>query len=275
MNAVGLIAGGGRLPFVAAAEARAQGRRVVAVGIRGETDPALAEAVDALHWVRLGQLGAVVKHLQRAGANEALMVGRVAITHLFSAIRPDLLGARVLLRARDRRGDSLLEAIVEILHSEGIRVLETPPFLGPVMVHAGLVTRRAPSASERKDIALGRGIARQIAALRIGQTVVVKRGTVVAVESVEGTDAAIRRGGDLGRGGVVVVKVARADQDLRFDLPTIGPETLTALRDARATALAVDAGRTLLLERERFIAEADSLHLAVVAGEESPRPEAA
>ncbi len=265
MNAVGIIAGGGRLPFVAAAEARAQGRRVVAVAIRGETDPALGDAVDAIHWVRLGQLGAVVKHLRREGATEALLLGKVAITHLFSAIRPDLMMARTLLKARDLRGDSLLEAIVDMLESEGIRTLETPPFLGPLLVTAGVMTRRTPNGSERRDIALGRDVARQIAALRIGQTVVVKRGTIVAVESVEGTDAAVRRGGELGRGGVVVVKVARADQDPRFDLPTIGPETLTALRDARATALAVEAGRTLLLERERFVADADALRLAVVA----------
>jgi DUF1009 family protein len=133
------------------------------------------------------------------------------------------------------------------------------------LVQAGVLTRRAPTQDERKDIALGREVARQIAGLRIGQTVVVKRGTVVAVESVEGTDAAIRRGGELGRGGVVVVKVARADQDLRFDLPTLGPDTLHALREASATALAVEAGRALLLDRERFVAGADALDLAVVA----------
>jgi len=265
MNAVGIIAGSGRLPFVAAAEARAQGRRVVAVGIQGETDPSLGDVVDVLHWVRLGQLGGVVKRLRREGVTEALLLGKVRITHLFSNIRPDLLGARVLFKARDLRGDSVLEAMVQVLGDEGIRILETPPFLGPLLVRAGVLTRRAPSEHERSDIALGRDVARQIAGLRIGQTVVVKRGTIVAVESVEGTDAAIRRGGELGRGGVVVVKVARTDQDLRFDLPTVGPETLNSLRDAAATALALDAGRTLLLDREGFVAGADALDLAVVA----------
>ena len=266
MNPIGIIAGGGRLPFVAAAEARAQGRRVVAVGLRGETDPALAEVVDALHWVRLGQLGAVVKSFRREGVREALLLGKVDITHLFSRIRPDLLGARVLFKARDLRGDSVLEAIVETLRGEGITILETPPFLTPLMLQAGLLTRRAPSGQEQRDITLGREVGRQIAGLRIGQTVVLKNGTVVAVESVEGTDAAIRRGGQLARGGVVVVKVARADQDLRFDLPTIGSETLAALRDAAATALALDAGRTLVLDREQFVRGADALNLAVVAG---------
>jgi DUF1009 family protein len=265
MNAVGIIAGSGRLPFVAAAEARARGLRVVAIGVRGETDPALADQVDALHWVRFGQFGAAVKNLRREGVTDALLLGKVDITHLFSKFRPDLLGARVLLKARDFRGDSLLEAIVAILDGEGIRVLETPPFLGPVLLPPGVLTRRAPSAREQKDIRLGREIARQIAGLRIGQTVVLKQGTVVAVESVEGTDAAIRRGGELGRGGVVVVKVGRTDQDLRFDLPTIGPDTLGSLQDARATALALEAGRSLLVDRERFVAGANALGLAVVA----------
>jgi DUF1009 family protein len=265
MSAVGIIAGGGRLPFVAAGEARVQGRRVIAVGIRGETDPSLAEVVDAMHWVRLGQLGAVVKCFRGEGVTEALLLGKVDIRHLFSKVRPDLFGARVLFKARDLRGDSVLEAIVEALGAEGIRILETPPFLGPLLVQAGVLTRRAPTPDERKDIALGREIARQIAGLRIGQTVVVKRGTVVAVESVEGTDAAIRRGGQLARGGVVVVKVARADQDLRFDLPTLGPDTLHALQDASATALALDAGRTLLLDRDRFVTGADAMSVTVIA----------
>jgi DUF1009 family protein len=265
MEALGIIAGSGRLPFVAAAEARGQGLRVVAVAVREEADLALAGHVDAIHWVQLGQLGAVVRALQAEDVTEAVLLGKVEITHLFSRVRPDILGAKVLLKARDLRGESILEAMVEALGDAGIRILETPRFLGPLLVPAGQLTRRGPTAREQRDIALGREVARQIARLKIGQTVVLKQGTVVAVESVEGTDAAIRRGGALGRGGVVVVKVSRPDQDLRFDLPTVGPETLTALQEADATALALDAGRTLLLERERFAAEADGLGLAVVA----------
>jgi UDP-2,3-diacylglucosamine hydrolase len=265
MEALGIIAGSGQLPFVAAAEARAQGLRVVAVAVREEADATLADHVDAIHWVRVGQLGAVVRALRAEQVTDAILLGKVEITRLFSKVRPDLLGAKVLLKARDLRGDSILEAIVETLAAEGIRILETPPFLGPVLLKAGRLTRRAPTARERKDIALGREIARQIAALHIGQTVVVKNGTILAVESVEGTDAAVRRGGELGRGGVVVVKVSRPGQDLRFDLPTVGIETLSALREASATALALDAERTLLLQRERFVAEADALDLTVMA----------
>jgi DUF1009 family protein len=265
MEALGILAGGGRLPFIAAAEARRQVLRVVAVAIKDETDPTLATQVDAIHWVRLGQLGAVVRAFHEERVTDAVMLGKVEITRLFSRVRPDLLMAKVLLKARDQRGDSLLEAIVGALAAEGIRILEIPRFLGPLLVPVGRLSRRGPTAREQQDIALGRDIARQIAALRIGQTVVLKQGTVLAVESAEGTDAAIRRGGELGRGGVVVVKVSRTDQDLRFDLPTVGPETLSALRDASATAFALDAGRTLLLDREGFVAGADELDLAVVA----------
>jgi hypothetical protein len=265
MRAIGIIAGSGQLPFVAAREARARGLRVVAVGVEGETDPRLAEAVEAMHWVRLGQFGAAANALKREGVAETLLLGKIAITHLFRRMRLDYLGAKVLLRARDRRGDSLLEAAVQVLADAGIRVLETPQFLASVLVPAGRLTRRGLRRAERQDVAFGREIARQIAALGIGQTLVLKRGTILAVESVEGTDAAICRGGALGGGGVVVVKVARPDQDLRFDLPTIGAETLAALQAAGATALALDAGRSLLLDRERFVAGANALDLAVVA----------
>ena len=265
MGSLGIIAGSGQLPFVAAAEARRQGLRVVAVAIREEADPRLAEHVDALHWVRVGHLGATVRALKQEGVTEVVLLGKVEITRLFSRGLPDLMGAKLLLKAKDLRGDSILEALVETLDGQGVRVLETPRFLGPAVLSAGQLTRRGPTAREQRDIALGREIARQIASLRIGQTVVLKSGTVLAVESVEGTDAAIRRGGELGQGGVVVVKVSRPNQDLRFDLPTMGPQTLEALRDASATALALDAGRSLLLGREQFVAGADALDLAVVA----------
>jgi UDP-2,3-diacylglucosamine hydrolase len=265
MDAIGIIAGSGRLPFVAAAEARAQGRRVVVVGLEGVTDPALGAAVDAMTWVHLGQVGALVRALRDEGVVDVLLLGKVEITNLFSQVRPDLLGAKLLLKARDLRGDTLLEALIGGLVAEGLHVRETPPFLGPLCIRPGQLSRRSPGARERQDLRLGWEVARQIASLRIGQTVVIKHGVVLAVESVEGTDAAVRRGGALGRGGVVVVKVGRPDQDLRFDLPTIGPETLPALQEAGATALGLDAAHILLLERETFLREAERLDLAVVA----------
>jgi DUF1009 family protein len=265
MDSIGIIAGGGQLPAIAAGEARAQGRRVVVVGLDGVTDPALAQSVDAFHWVRIGQMGAVVRAFRAEGVRDAILLGKVEITNLFTKIRPDLLGAKVLLKAKDLRGDTLLEAIIETLAAEGICIRETPAFLTPLMVRPGILGRRSPTPQELQDLRLGREVARQIAALRIGQTVVVKHGTVLAVESVEGTDAAIRRGGQLGQGGVVVVKVGRPDQDLRFDLPTIGLATLPVLREVGVRALGLDAGHILLLDRARFLEEADAMGLSVVA----------
>src|SRR5574341_2230497 len=162
MEALGILAGGGRLPFIAAVEARAQGLRVVAVAIREETDPELAAQVNAIHWVRVGQLGAVVRALHAERVTEAILLGKVELTRLFSRARPDLLMAKVLLRSRDLRGDSLLVSIVDALTAEGIRVLETPRFLGPLLVPAGRLTRRGPTAREQQDITLGRHIARQV-----------------------------------------------------------------------------------------------------------------
>lgn len=265
MGGLGIIAGCGPLPFIVAREARAQGRRVVAVGLREETDPALAGSVDAIHWIGVGQLGGLIRALKRERVAEAVMVGKVHLTHLFSRVRPDLKGALLFLKVPDLRGDTLLEAIADELARQGIRLLDCSAYLGPVLTRPGVLTRRAPSPQEQADIAFGREMARAIAALRIGQTVVVRQRTVVAVESVEGTDAAIRRGGELANGGVVVVKVSRPGQDMRFDLPTVGPETLRALREARATALALDAGRSLLLEREAVLAEADAAGITIVA----------
>ena len=265
MERVGIIAGSGQLPFVAARQARAQGLRVVAAAIRGEAAPELAGEVDALHWVGVGQLGRLIHVLQSEGVADAVMVGKIRLTWLFRHVRPDLRALWLLWRVRDRRGDTLLEAVAGQLERAGITLLDCRRFLGPILAPRGVLTRRAPNRREREDIAFGRDIARGVAALRLGQTVVVRRGTVVAVESVEGTDACIRRGGGLARGGVVVVKATRPDHDMRFDLPVVGPDTAAALRDAGATAMALEAERTLLLEREATVAAADAAGIALVA----------
>jgi hypothetical protein len=196
---------------------------------------------------------------------DAIMVGKIRLTWLFQRVRPDLRALWLLWRLRDRRGDSILEAVAAELEGAGITLLDCRRFLGPILAPRGVLTRRAPTRREREDIAFGREVARGVAALRVGQTVVLRRGTVVAVESVEGTDACIRRGGGLARGGVVVVKATRPDQDMRFDLPVVGPGTVVALRDAGATAMAVEAERTLLLEREATVGAADTAGIALVA----------
>lgn len=264
-DALGLIAGCGPLPLIAAREAKARGLRVVAVALREETDPALEGIADRTAWVSVGQLGALLRAFRREGVTEAIMVGKVQMTHLFGRIRPDLRGARLFARLRDRRGDAILEGVADELAKEGITLRPSTDFLGGILLGQGVLTRRAPTAAEREDIRFGREIARTIAALKIGQTVVVRRGTVVAVESIEGTDAAIRRGGALAKEGVVVVKASRPDHDFRFDVPVIGQSTVEALREVRGRALAVEAGRTLCLDREKMVAVADEGGIAIIA----------
>jgi len=263
--ALGLIAGSGPLPLIAAREAKTRGLRVVAVALREETDPALEGVADRTGWIRVGQLGALLRTFRREGVTEAIMVGKVQMTHLFGRVRPDLRGARLFARLRDRRGDAILEGVAEELAKEGITLRRCTDFLGGILLAPGVLTRRAPTASEREDIRIGREIARTIAALKIGQTVVVKRGTVVAVESIEGTDAAIRRGGALGKDGVVVVKASRSDHDFRFDVPVIGRSTVEVLREVRGRVLAVEAGRTLCPDREEMVALADEGGITIIA----------
>ncbi len=265
MEKLGIIAGAGHLPFIAAREAKAQGLKVVAVAIKEAASPELAACVDTFQWVGAGELGRLIKVLKKEQVSDVVMLGKVPLTLLFSGVKPDLRGALLYLRLKDRRGDSILEGVAEELRKEGITLHEIPRFLSSIVLQKGILTRRGPNEEEWRDIHFGRGIAKAIAALRIGQTVVVKAGTILAVEAAEGTDEAIKRGGDLGRGGIVVVKVSRPDQDLRFDLPVVGLGTVTALCEARATALALDAGRTLLLDKDDVVREAEAAGITIVA----------
>jgi len=265
MERLGIIAGGGPLPIIAAREARAQGLKVVAVAIEEAASSDLADEVDAISWVGAGQLGRLMEALRREQVADAVMLGKIPLTILFSRFKADLRGILFILKLKDRRGDSILSALGDVLTTEGITLHDCRRFLSSIVISKGLLTARAPGAEEQRDISFGREIARAIAGLRIGQTVVVKRRTVLAVESIEGTDATIRRGGALGKGGVVVVKVGRPDQDMRFDLPVVGPDTVAALEEAGATALGLDADQTLMLERDRVIMTADRLGLAIVA----------
>lgn len=265
MSRIGIIAGSGPLPLLAAREAKAAGRMVVVVAIREEADPALEAVADRLHWVGVGQLGGLIRALKRDGVNEAVMVGKVRMSHLFTRVRPDVRGSLLYLRLKDRRGDSIMEGVAQELERAGISLLECTRFLSGVLVEHAVLTRRAPTPREWEDIRFGQEIARTVAQSKIGQTVVVKNGTVLAVEAIEGTDAAVRRGGELGREGVVVVKACRPEHDFRFDVPVIGPTTIAVLREVRGTALAVEAKRTLLLDREEALALADEAGIAVVA----------
>jgi DUF1009 family protein len=258
-----LIAGNGRFPFLVAAGARRAGRRVVAVAIREEASPELEDDVDELHWVGLGQLGRCIEALRAAGATEAVMAGQVKHRQIFSDVVPDLKMVGVLARLAFNNTDSLIGAVADALGREGIALLPSTVFLQDDLAREGGLTKRQPSRQERADIQYGRRVARTLAGLDLGQTAVVKDRAAVALEAMEGTDEVIRRAGRIAGPGCVVVKVAKPKQDLRFDVPVVGPGTVEAMREARAAVLAVDAGRTLLLDRAAFASTADAAGIAV------------
>jgi hypothetical protein len=260
---LGLIAGNGRFPFLAAAGARRAGRRVVAVALREETAPELEREVDELHWISLGQLGRGIELLQRAGAREAVMAGQVQHRQLFSDVVPDLKMIGLLARLALRNTDSLIGAVAEALEREGIRLLPSVAFLEDHLALAGPMTKRKPDAEERRDILYGQTVARTLAGMDLGQTAVVKGRAAVALEAMEGTDEVIRRAGRIAGPGTTVVKVSKPKQDMRFDVPVVGEGTLQAMREAGAGVLAVDAGRTLLIDRAAFLARADAERVAI------------
>jgi hypothetical protein len=261
---IGLIAGSGRLPLLFAESARRQGLRVFAVAHKGESDPALERAVDGVQWVRVGQIGKILDALKGAGVRRAAMAGGIAKVRFFSGARPDWLALKLVAQVRDFSDDKLLRFIAEVFEKEGVRIVPPSQFMPDRIARKGLYTRRAPGAGEQRDLEYGLQLARRFGELDIGQTVVVRQGIVLAVEAIEGTDACIRRGGELARGGAVVVKVAKPGQDTRFDLPAVGPETVRAMREAGATALGIEAGAALVLDEPELVRRADKAKVAVV-----------
>lgn len=268
MATLGLIAGRGRFPLHVARAARARGERVVAVGFHGETDPGLEAAVDRLERIHLGELGRLIELLGGAGVERTVMAGKVPKTHLYddpAALRPDARALALLARLPDRRDDTLLGAIADELAEEGLPLCPQPEVAPELFPGPGPLGRCVPTASQWADIAFGWPIARALGGLDVGQTVVVQERAVLAVEAIEGTDAAIARAGGLAPGGgSVAVKVAKPAQDPRFDMPALGLGTAKALVAARAGALAFEAGRTVVLDREALAREADAHRIAVV-----------
>lgn len=266
---LGLIAGNGRFPFLALRAARRLGRRVTVVAIREETDPRIAEEVGEdsaadLHWVSLGQLGRCIRLLKDAGVTQAVMAGQVRHTKLFAGVAPDLALLSVLRRIKARNTDALISAIADVLAEHGVELIDSTGLLQPLLAGSGPLTRRAPTGEEQADLEFGRRMADAVAALDVGQTIVVKDRAVVAVEAMEGTDEAIERAARLAGPGIRVVKVAKPNQDMRFDVPVIGMRTVQALRRARAAALSIDAGRTLVLDGDAVFEAADAAGVAVV-----------
>jgi len=262
----GLIAGNGDFPFLVLEGARSQGIEMAVIAIREEASPALERAAKRLHWVSLGELSRTIELLHQEGVKRAVMAGQVKHNKIFSAIRPDWKLAKLLFSLPSRNTDSLIGAVAKVLEDEGIELVNSTEFLGPLLPKEGVLTRRAPSAEETADMDYGRSIAHQIAGLDLGQTVVVRDCACIAVEAMEGTDETIERAGRIANGHrITVVKVSKPRQDMRFDVPVVGAKTIEVMRRCGATALAIDAGRTLLFERDALIAAADEAAIAVQA----------
>lgn len=266
---IGLIAGNGSFPVEFAKAAKEKGLTVIAVAHEGETLPELAEWADAVFWIKVGHLGKLITIFKEQGVRDVLMAGGIKKTRLFSGGLPDLRGAALLARLIAKKDDSLLRAVANELESEGITVRESTLYLDNLLAPAGVLTRRRPSAEEWKDIAFGWQMAKEIGRLDIGQTVVVKEQAVLAVEAIEGTDEAIRRGGRLCREGGVVVKICKPHQDLRFDLPATGPDTIASMREVKASCLAIEGGKTIMIQRDAVINEANKAGIAIVALDEN------
>lgn len=264
---IGLIAGNGRFPLVFAEAARRQGVRVVAVAHRGETEPDIESLVEGVTWIDAGQIGAMIDALKAAGVRHAVMAGGITKVRLFENFRPDERALALIARVGRIGDDGLLRALAAELESEGVTIVESTLYLGDVVPQPGVLTRRAPSEAEWRDVRHGLEVARAIGRFDIGQSVVIRQGTVVAIEGIEGTDATIRRAGSLVRGEFVVVKVCKPTQDRRFDLPAIGAQTVPTMCEAGGRVLAVEAGRTVMLDREAMIAAADAADLSIVAVE--------
>jgi UDP-2,3-diacylglucosamine hydrolase len=265
-NSWGLIAGNGRFPFLVLEGARSQGIDMAVIAIKEEADPDLGKLAQRLHWVSLGELSKTIDLLHQEGVTQAVMAGQVKHNKIFSAIRPDWKLTKVLFALPKKNTDSLIGAVAKVLQDEGIRLVDSTVFLKPLLPDAGVLTRRKPSPEEHADMAYGLSLARNLAAMDIGQTVVVSSQACIAVEAMEGTDETIARAARIAVGRpLVVVKVSKPKQDMRFDVPVVGLPTIATMKASGATALAIDAQRTLLFDREALIAAANDAGMAIEA----------
>jgi UDP-2,3-diacylglucosamine hydrolase len=262
----GLIAGNGRFPFLVLEGARSQGIEMAVIALKEEASPDLEKEAKRLHWVSLGELSKAIELMQREGVKHAVMAGQVKHNKIFSAIRPDWRLAKLLFSLPQKNTDSLIGAVAKVLQDEGIELVDSTLFLKPLLPEAGVLTRRAPNEHESADMEYGLGLARSIAGLDVGQTVVIAERACVAVEAMEGTDETIERASRFAQGKLlVVVKVSKPKQDMRFDVPVVGLPTVEAMKRAGATCLGIDAERTLLFDRAKLIEVADAAGIAIQA----------
>jgi DUF1009 family protein len=262
---IGLIAGNGRFPFLAAEEIKKAGNRIVAVALKEETDPAFENKVDKITWLPLGKFQKLIDFFKEEGINEALMAGQVKHTQLFAGLSLDLRAIKVLANLKNKKTDSILGAVADELLKEGIKLLPSHHFLKHLLPKKGLIAGPKILKKEKKDIDFGLPIAKQIAGLDIGQSIAVKDNCVLAVESIEGTNECIKRAASLGKQDIIVMKVSKPKQDWRFDIPVIGPETLNVMAEVKARVLAVEAEKTLMIDKEKLIEIANKNKISVVA----------
>ncbi len=265
MPSLGVIAGNGRFPLILIEAAQAEGVEIVAVAHAGETLSEIASLVPSLTWVRVGELGKIIEVLKSAGITQAVMAGGIHKAGALTHFQPDERGLAFISRLPSLKDDVILRGVAQELESEGIAVIESTRFLSSLIPQEGVLTAHSPDAQQWRDIRLGFAVAREIGRWDVGQSVVVKRGTVLAVEGVEGTNAAIHRGGELGGTGTVVVKVSKPQQDLRFDVPAVGPDTIAVMHEVGAVVLALEAGKTLMIEKPKLLQAAETCGISIVA----------
>ena len=278
---LGLIAGNGSFPLLLLDAARAQGAQVIVAAIKEETSPLIEKrGAAAVYWMSLGELSKLIDTFKKEGVQTAIMAGQVKHKQIFSSIRPDWRLAKILFSLTTRNTDSLIGAVAKVLEEEGIHLISSTSYLDPLLAKAGVLTQKQPSEAERKNIDYGRQVARHLAKYDIGQTVVIAESACVAVEAMEGTDATILRAGEIMKSlaqeqhsgdtvfsrALTVVKVAKPEQDMRFDVPVIGVKTIETMKQAGATCLSIDAGKCLLLDGDAIIHAADEAGIAIVAG---------
>jgi len=265
MTRLGLIAGNGRFPLIFAEAAQAEGVEIVAVAHEEETPVEITTLLPAVTWIKVGELGKMLDTFHRAGITQAIMAGGISKAGAFAHFQPDARGMAFISRLSSLKDDVILRGVAQELESEGITVIESTRFLSALLPQDGPLTTLEPDAQQWDDIRFGFTVAKEIGRWDIGQSVVVKRGTVLAVEGVEGTNATIRRGGTLGGAGTVIVKVSKPQQDLRFDVPAVGPETIAVMQEVKAAVLAVETGKTLVLDQPLLVQTANAVAIRVVA----------
>lgn len=262
---IGLIAGSGQFPLIFSKAAKSSGFSVHAIGLIHETDSDIEKFVDAFEWVHIGQVERMIQFFKKSGIKEAVLLGAVDKTHMFGDVKPDMTAISIVAGMNHTQDDALLRAFAKTLEEKGIMIRSSTLLLPELLASSGCWTKRKPTSAEKTDIIWGYSVAKKIGDLDIGQSVVVSGGSVLAVEAIDGTDATIKRGGRLARDGAVVVKTSKPGQDMRFDVPAVGIETVKVMKSAHITALAVEAGKTVVFDREEMVALADKCSMVIIA----------